>query len=220
MDQPESSRERILEAALTLLGREGLEALSFRRVAAGAGVALGLAHYHFGSKEKLLTAVIDASRERFLGRIASRQASGTPQAELRLGLTYARDLVRLMPDWYRLIAAMDAAAPRHPRVAKAAARSRRRGERDVAGLLAPIAAGFGTSVPPGLAAALLAAFDGLAQRKLADPAFDLDGAYVAIEILLLRLLAPGRRPATTAWPDPLGLTKPGRTRRGAARRAA
>lgn len=49
-----ATRERILAAALDLGGREGLEALTTRRVAAEAGVNLGLLHYHFASKEALV----------------------------------------------------------------------------------------------------------------------------------------------------------------------
>lgn len=49
-----ATRERILAAALDLGSREGLEALTTRRVAAEAGVNLGLLHYHFASKEALV----------------------------------------------------------------------------------------------------------------------------------------------------------------------
>jgi AcrR family transcriptional regulator len=49
-----ATRERILDAALEIAGREGLDALRTRRVAAEAGVNLGLLHYYFESKEALV----------------------------------------------------------------------------------------------------------------------------------------------------------------------
>ncbi|MDA8411736.1 MAG: helix-turn-helix domain containing protein, partial [Treponema sp.] len=48
------ARERILAAATDLAGREGLEALTTRRVARVAGVNVGLLHYYFESKESLI----------------------------------------------------------------------------------------------------------------------------------------------------------------------
>ncbi len=48
------TRERILRSALALIGREGIGALSNRRLAAQAGVSLGSLTYHFPSQDSLL----------------------------------------------------------------------------------------------------------------------------------------------------------------------
>ncbi len=48
------TRERILRSALALIGREGIGALSNRRLAAAAGVSLGSLTYHFPSQDSLL----------------------------------------------------------------------------------------------------------------------------------------------------------------------
>lgn len=50
-----SSRDRLLDAAMEIGGREGLRAVTYRAVAARAGVAHGLVRHHFGSREQLLT---------------------------------------------------------------------------------------------------------------------------------------------------------------------
>jgi DNA-binding transcriptional regulator YbjK len=47
-------RERILRATFALIGREGMAALSNRRIVAEAGVSLGSLTYHFASQEELL----------------------------------------------------------------------------------------------------------------------------------------------------------------------
>lgn len=50
-------RDQILEAALLVLGEQGLAVWSVDRVADRAGCAKGLVHYHFGSKDRLLAEV-------------------------------------------------------------------------------------------------------------------------------------------------------------------
>jgi AcrR family transcriptional regulator len=57
-DTGAATRDHILAAALDLAGREGLEALTTRRVAEKAGVNLGLIHYYFESKETLVDRTI------------------------------------------------------------------------------------------------------------------------------------------------------------------
>jgi len=71
---PLPRRERILAAALELAGREGLEALTTRSVAAEAGVNLGLLHYYFESKESLVEETIGA----FIGELRDRLATLDP----------------------------------------------------------------------------------------------------------------------------------------------
>jgi AcrR family transcriptional regulator len=48
------TRERILRATIELIGSEGVAAVTNRRVAASAGVALGSLTYHFASQVDLL----------------------------------------------------------------------------------------------------------------------------------------------------------------------
>ena len=52
------TRERILQAAFTVLGRQGYENTSIKDIAEEAGVAQGLIHYHFKSKEQLVLSVL------------------------------------------------------------------------------------------------------------------------------------------------------------------
>lgn len=49
----------LLDAAEAELASVGVKAASIRRIAARAGVNHGLVHRHFGSKDKLVTAVLD-----------------------------------------------------------------------------------------------------------------------------------------------------------------
>lgn len=58
-DVPEvDRRERILDAALTLLADHGISGVSIRAVAREAGVALGLVNYYFHDKTGLIQAAL------------------------------------------------------------------------------------------------------------------------------------------------------------------
>ena len=52
------TKEKILDIAEQLFGEQGYGATSLRQVIAQAGVNLAAVHYHFGSKEELLDAVV------------------------------------------------------------------------------------------------------------------------------------------------------------------
>jgi AcrR family transcriptional regulator len=55
----EVTRERILDAAEKLFAERGITSTSMRALTRAAGVNLASAHYHFGSKEALLDAVVE-----------------------------------------------------------------------------------------------------------------------------------------------------------------
>jgi AcrR family transcriptional regulator len=54
---PGEARERIIEAAETLFASDGYDGVSFRDLTAAAGVSLSAIHYHFGSKEAVLSEI-------------------------------------------------------------------------------------------------------------------------------------------------------------------
>jgi AcrR family transcriptional regulator len=57
-------RERLLDAAVRLIAREGIDNVRIARIAAEAGVSAGLVHYHFDSRDALLEEAIEHSYER------------------------------------------------------------------------------------------------------------------------------------------------------------
>ncbi|HWC99394.1 MAG TPA: TetR/AcrR family transcriptional regulator [Candidatus Sulfopaludibacter sp.] len=52
------TKDKILDMAQRLIGEQGYAATSVRHIVAEAGVNLAAIHYHFGSKEELLDAII------------------------------------------------------------------------------------------------------------------------------------------------------------------
>lgn len=72
------TRALIVDAARTRLLEAGHAGLSTRKVADTAGVPLSQLHYHFGSKQGLLLAVLEDENRRRLARSAQMYAADRP----------------------------------------------------------------------------------------------------------------------------------------------
>src|ERR1700733_8831581 len=81
------ARERIIEAAERLFAVSGYDATSFRDLTDAAGVSLSAIHYHFGSKQAVLSeifarrAALLTSRRTELLEAAHRYSDGRPSLE-------------------------------------------------------------------------------------------------------------------------------------------
>lgn len=76
------TRREILDAALRIAAREGLESLTIGRLATDAGLSKAGLFAHFGSKEALQIATIDAAWEVYQREVVgptTAEASGAPQ---------------------------------------------------------------------------------------------------------------------------------------------
>lgn len=76
-----ATRLRIVDAARDVLVERGYADTSTRAVAERAGVQLSLVHYHFGSKQHLLVAVLDRENERLLERQQRLYAAPGPLSD-------------------------------------------------------------------------------------------------------------------------------------------
>jgi AcrR family transcriptional regulator len=63
-----TTKAKILDATLRRMVREGYAALSSREIAKDAGVNHALINYHFGSKDQLVIAVLDAANRKLIQR--------------------------------------------------------------------------------------------------------------------------------------------------------
>jgi AcrR family transcriptional regulator len=77
----QATRLRIIDAARDVLVERGYADTSTRAVAERAGVQLSLVHYHFGSKQHLLVAVLERENERLLARQQRLYAEPGPLAD-------------------------------------------------------------------------------------------------------------------------------------------
>lgn len=81
---PDQTRARILEAADGLFGSLGFDATTTRDIAERSGVNKALIHYHYGSKDELLGALLDGYYERLgeaLAPALAKQATAPQQVE-------------------------------------------------------------------------------------------------------------------------------------------
>jgi len=77
-EPPPPTREAIVEAARARLLADGHARLSTRKVADHAGVPVSQLHYHFGSKQGLLLAVLEAENRRLLDRQSRMYSAERP----------------------------------------------------------------------------------------------------------------------------------------------
>src|SRR3954469_21712946 len=89
-------RELLLAAALKLFAEQGIEGVSIRAVNREAGLGPASVHYHFGTKEALLDAVLHQYGDHVLERIKAR-ASELAETD---SATDARDLVTMLAEPY------------------------------------------------------------------------------------------------------------------------
>ncbi|MFF0424306.1 MULTISPECIES: TetR/AcrR family transcriptional regulator [unclassified Streptomyces] len=182
-------RERIVDAALAVVGRAGIGGLSHRTVAAEADVPLGSTTYHFASLDELLVAALRKANEGFGRLLREHPALTDPDTGL------AAALARLLGEWLggerarvELEYELYLAALRRP-------------------ALRPVAAEWTDSVvavlahrtDPVSARALVAVMDGIClQVLLTEVPYDEDYARV----ILARVLNEGPNPPLTASSEP------------------
>ncbi|GAA4334915.1 TetR family transcriptional regulator [Streptomyces venetus] len=86
-------RQRIIDAAIRVVGAKGIAGLSHRSAAAEADVPLGSTTYHFKTLDELLVAALRQANEGFAKVIASRGGLEDPRADL------AAELAGWMGEW-------------------------------------------------------------------------------------------------------------------------
>ena len=70
-------REALLRATVTVVAQGGLRALTYRAIAAEAGVSHSLVRYHFGSRDQLIAQALDYSIDQSLEASSMRQPSAS-----------------------------------------------------------------------------------------------------------------------------------------------
>ncbi|KUM89567.1 TetR family transcriptional regulator [Streptomyces pseudovenezuelae] len=86
-------RQRIIDAAIRVVGRKGLAGLSHRSAAAEADVPLGSTTYHFKSLDELMVAALRQASEGFAKAVAAHGALDEAGGDLAAGLA------RVLGDW-------------------------------------------------------------------------------------------------------------------------
>jgi AcrR family transcriptional regulator len=101
------SRERILRQALAIVDREGLDAISMRRVGEALGVEAMSLYHHVANK----AAILDGIFEIVLGQLPAAQPSASWQATLRARARALRAALRAHPNALPIFATRPAVTP-------------------------------------------------------------------------------------------------------------
>ncbi|MFN2323789.1 MAG: TetR/AcrR family transcriptional regulator [Trueperaceae bacterium] len=73
-----ATRTQIVDAAERVLREDGFASVSTRKVADEAGVPLSQIHYHFGSKQKLMIALLEHQNDTLIERQATMYGTDAP----------------------------------------------------------------------------------------------------------------------------------------------
>jgi AcrR family transcriptional regulator len=92
-----AGRELLVSAALKLFAAYGIDAVSIRAVNREAGLGPASVHYHFGTKEALLEAVLELHAD----MVAEQIRRGARDITAAAGTATARDLVAMLASPYQ-----------------------------------------------------------------------------------------------------------------------
>jgi DNA-binding transcriptional regulator YbjK len=87
-------RQRIIDAAIRVVGEKGIAGLSHRSVAAEADVPLGSTTYHFKTLDDLMVAALRQANEGYARTVLARGALQDPESDL------AAELAVLGSEWF------------------------------------------------------------------------------------------------------------------------
>ncbi|MCL6735230.1 TetR/AcrR family transcriptional regulator [Streptomyces neyagawaensis] len=87
-------RQRIIDAAIRVVGEKGIAGLSHRSVAAEADVPLGSTTYHFKTLDDLMVAALRQANEGYARTVLARGALQDPESDL------AAELAALGSEWF------------------------------------------------------------------------------------------------------------------------
>jgi len=202
----EISRRRRLEivaAAAAVLGRLGSAETSMKEIAAEAGVAPGLLHYYFESKDQLLVAVVgELDRQMADTWSAAVEGRDEPLDRLVAGLDAAAGRCARHPEMWRALSDLSLLSLSDPALLAPCQALRRRFaaavEVEVRGALGHLPAY--TLVPPrDLAGAIAAAIEGVAMAALVEGR-DTTAVFQAVKVMVLSLVVAAH---VTAGQEPL-----------------
>jgi AcrR family transcriptional regulator len=185
------TKAAILAAAYSVLSQRGIEQATVKEVARLAGVAPGLVHYYFASKDVLLQEVLQMAGQRYAALIEQMLAL-PPRKLAKEILQEPQTRAAAEPEWYRFKYELLAIGLHNEALTPAARLLLEKGRECIASMIQRIT---GTGAGEGeLSAVLMACFDGLAIQKIIEPAFDIDRAYQTLEKIFRPALEPKPEP--------------------------
>ena len=181
------TKERILAAAFDVLSRQGYENTSIKDIAEEAGVAQGLVHYHYKSKQQLVLSVFEfVCRKVELGSVQGEAGAIRAFNETKETLKDKRDANSL---YVQMIG-----VGLHDALVGAGVRDFMRLERaHIEDLARQVLAERGQGGDParGIAGVVWSAVLGIIIQNLVDPEFDADEAFDTLAAMSLSFVYTG-----------------------------
>ncbi|HEV3461092.1 MAG TPA: TetR/AcrR family transcriptional regulator [Candidatus Dormibacteraeota bacterium] len=200
---PDQTKERIVDAAYRTLVKRGYHETSMKDIAAEAGVAPGLAHYYFETKEDLLVAAIEHGCQPVISawQRAGVDLSGPlpedadPMMVARMGFELAKEELRTYRGLFLLTFDMFGVGLHNAKIAAAV----RTFIEERRAFIARITQGVitGMADPPiasadAIAAAIWGSLHGIYLQKVMNPAFDADAAIDALSEMTIAFVSRPR----------------------------
>jgi AcrR family transcriptional regulator len=204
----DQTKDRIVEAAYQSLVKRGYQETSMKDIAAEAGVAPGLAHYYFQSKEDLLVAAIehacqpaiDAWEQAGMSLTAPLPENADPMGYARIGFELAKQELRSYRGLFLLTFDMFGVGLHNEKIAAAVRGFIEERRKFIGRIVQGVIAGMPErplSSVDAIAAALWGSMHGIYLQALMDPAFDADAAIDALSEMAIAFASnpvpPSRR---------------------------
>ena len=203
---PDQTKDRIVQAAYRALVKRGYHETSMKDIAAEAGVAPGLAHYYFETKEDLLVAaiehacqpVMDAWQQAGMNLTGPLPEDADPMLVARMGFELAKEELRTYRGLFLLTFDMFGVGLHNPKIAAAVRAFIEERRAFIARITQGVIAGMPdppTASADAIAAALWGSLHGIYLQKVMNPDFD---AEAAIDALSEMAIAFATRPRLTS----------------------
>jgi len=181
---PEVTRDRIVEAAYEALAEQGYDATSVKDIAGRAGVAPGLVHYYFRTKEDLVLAAIEWGCQGYAGG----PTAGTPEEQALDAFARSRRHLDEGRRFHRLLFDLFGVGMHNPAVAEALRRFVGQDRAHIEQLAREVLAQRENRSPdevPAIAAAVWGGIFGVYLQSLIDPELDARAAIDAFARMVM-----------------------------------
>ena len=204
---PDQTKDRIIDAAYRALVRQGYHETSMKDIAAEAGVAPGLAHYYFETKEDLLVAAIErgcepamrAWEQAGLNLTGPLPEDADAMAFARMGFELAKHELKAYAELFVLTFDMFGVGLHNPKIASAVRTFIDERRAFVARITQGVIAGM--AEPPvssvdAIAASIWGSLHGIYLQKVMNPSFDADAAIDALSEMTMAFATGRRQPSS------------------------
>ncbi len=187
----DQTKERIVDAAYRTLVKRGYHETSMKDIAAEAGVAPGLAHYYFESKEDLLVAAIEHGCEPLIrvweeagvNLTGPMPEDAAPMEMAQMAFELAKAELRTYGGLFLLTFDMFGVGLHNPKIASAVRAFIEERRSFVTRITQAVIAGMPeppTASADAIAAAIWGSLHGIYLQKVMNPEFDADAAIDAL----------------------------------------